>query len=174
MKNKEIAILALTLFAIILNTFHASAFSGGFGIDLVIDNNESCAPNWSCDAWSLCTNSWQTRTCTDLNNCGTLDNKPEDSRTCIINNNELSDNSDNDNSINDKPKIKEKIILQNEENASNAVIYDNNPIYLNQIDNKITIAKSSTAVNLLILSSSLFLGLILIMLIKVKGGIHDF
>jgi hypothetical protein len=35
-----------------------------------------CTPNWQCTAWSSCTNSQQTRTCTDSNNCGVTTGKP--------------------------------------------------------------------------------------------------
>lgn len=31
-----------------------------------------CTESWSCSSWSTCTNNIQTRTCTDLNNCGNL------------------------------------------------------------------------------------------------------
>ena len=41
-----------------------------------------CVENWSCAAWSSCTNSQQARTCTDNNNCGTTVNKPIISQGC--------------------------------------------------------------------------------------------
>jgi hypothetical protein len=43
-----------------------------------------CAPNWSCTSWSSCTNSQQTRTCTDLNNCGVTTNKPSQTQGCSV------------------------------------------------------------------------------------------
>jgi len=41
-----------------------------------------CTPLWQCIAWSGCVSSQQTRTCTDSNNCGTLDGKPATSQSC--------------------------------------------------------------------------------------------
>jgi hypothetical protein len=44
----------------------------------------TCIPNWSCTAWSECSNGKQTRTCTDLNNCGTTSGKPIEIRDCQV------------------------------------------------------------------------------------------
>ncbi len=44
--------------------------------------NETCTESWSCSDWSECINRTQTRTCTDINNCGTEINKPETSKSC--------------------------------------------------------------------------------------------
>ncbi|MFH1801743.1 MAG: hypothetical protein ABH804_02850 [archaeon] len=44
----------------------------------------TCSENWVCSSWSDCTNNKQTRTCTDLNNCGTNLNKPIPLQTCEI------------------------------------------------------------------------------------------
>ncbi|MEM4230573.1 MAG: lamin tail domain-containing protein [Candidatus Pacearchaeota archaeon] len=41
-----------------------------------------CVQNWSCSAWSNCTNGIQTRTCTDLNNCSNNTGKPYESQSC--------------------------------------------------------------------------------------------
>jgi uncharacterized protein YceK len=42
----------------------------------------ACTSNWQCTGWSECApTSTQTRTCTDLNNCGATD-KPVTSRSC--------------------------------------------------------------------------------------------
>jgi hypothetical protein len=43
-----------------------------------------CVENWQCTEWSECVNGTQTRTCTDLNNCGTTLNKPEEERSCVV------------------------------------------------------------------------------------------
>jgi len=43
-----------------------------------------CTPSWSCTDWSDCINGTKTRTCADSNNCGTDENKPEESKTCGI------------------------------------------------------------------------------------------
>jgi len=50
-----------------------------------LPNNESvlvCFENWTCSSWTNCTNSQQTRTCTDVNNCGTTANKPVVAQAC--------------------------------------------------------------------------------------------
>ena len=44
-----------------------------------------CNQNWTCTAWSTCTNSQQTRTCSDSNNCGITTEKPAESQACMIN-----------------------------------------------------------------------------------------
>jgi hypothetical protein len=42
-----------------------------------------CASNWQCRAWSECSlQGTQTRTCTDLNNCGVVAGKPIETQTC--------------------------------------------------------------------------------------------
>ncbi|MCX6709440.1 MAG: putative metal-binding motif-containing protein [Candidatus Woesearchaeota archaeon] len=46
---------------------------------------ESCSELWICPGgWGECSLGWQTRTCRDLNNCGTYINKPTESRACTI------------------------------------------------------------------------------------------
>ena len=45
----------------------------------------TCTPNWTCDSWSSCQVSGQkNRTCVDLNQCGTDDDKPELTMTCDL------------------------------------------------------------------------------------------
>lgn len=46
--------------------------------------NTECTEDWSCDGWSTCTNTQQTRTCTDANDCGTDTNKPSTFNSCTI------------------------------------------------------------------------------------------
>ncbi|MBI5149010.1 fibronectin type III domain-containing protein [Candidatus Pacearchaeota archaeon] len=43
---------------------------------------QQCIENWTCTQWSACINKTQTRTCTDLSNCGTTNNKPTETRRC--------------------------------------------------------------------------------------------
>lgn len=50
-----------------------------------IANLYVCSPNWSCTSWSTCLDGQQTRTCTDVNNCGVLTNKPAESQNCDSN-----------------------------------------------------------------------------------------
>jgi len=44
---------------------------------------KECIPNWQCGSWSECSSAGiQTRTCSDLNNCGTVSRKPVESQSC--------------------------------------------------------------------------------------------
>jgi hypothetical protein len=45
--------------------------------------HDVCTPNWKCSDWNSCTNSQQTRTCTDLNSCDV--SSPATSQSCISN-----------------------------------------------------------------------------------------
>jgi len=47
-----------------------------------LQQSSTCIPIWTCTAYSACTNSFQTRTCTDTNNCGVSTNKPAESQSC--------------------------------------------------------------------------------------------
>ncbi len=42
-----------------------------------------CTENWQCDNWSTCVDGQQSRTCTDLNNCGTTVNQPPLTRKAV-------------------------------------------------------------------------------------------
>lgn len=69
-----------------------------FKADLTTDGNQTpilssisfsydydqCEESWDCTEWSECSGlSTQTRTCTDLNSCGTISNKPIESQSCV-------------------------------------------------------------------------------------------
>lgn len=41
-----------------------------------------CSENWSCGSWTTCLNSYQYRSCNDLNNCGTTASKPIVGQSC--------------------------------------------------------------------------------------------
>ncbi|RJO58906.1 hypothetical protein C4546_04885 [Candidatus Parcubacteria bacterium] len=43
-----------------------------------------CVENWTCTAWTACTDGQQTRTCTDQAACGTQTNQPTQSRSCSV------------------------------------------------------------------------------------------
>jgi PGF-pre-PGF domain-containing protein len=43
----------------------------------------ACVENWQCTDWSACADDVRTRTCTDLNSCGTVGNKPEEASECL-------------------------------------------------------------------------------------------
>lgn len=42
----------------------------------------TCTPSWQTGSWGTCTNSVQTRTVTDSNNCGVTTNKPITTQSC--------------------------------------------------------------------------------------------
>ena len=44
----------------------------------------SCTPYWQCTAWGVCANNIQTRTCTDINNCGVTTGKPATAQVCTL------------------------------------------------------------------------------------------
>ena len=44
-----------------------------------------CVEDWRCGAWSACSNSTQTRTCSDQAACGGTSNRPALSRACTLN-----------------------------------------------------------------------------------------
>lgn len=46
--------------------------------------NPGCTENWQCVVFGTCNNGIQTRSCTDLNNCGTNSDKPVEQRTCVL------------------------------------------------------------------------------------------
>ncbi len=50
-------------------------------IDLIVESTV-CIENWDCTDWSDCKKKSQDRTCTDLNSCGTTNQKPEETQTC--------------------------------------------------------------------------------------------
>ncbi|MFH1608224.1 MAG: hypothetical protein ABIA78_03755 [archaeon] len=41
-----------------------------------------CIEDWNCGVWSECLDEIQTRICTDLNSCGTIENKPIANKVC--------------------------------------------------------------------------------------------
>jgi len=43
-----------------------------------------CTESWTCSDWNLCSNNIQTRTCKDINECGTILSKPQESQSCVI------------------------------------------------------------------------------------------
>jgi hypothetical protein len=48
----------------------------------VEDASQPCVPNWSCGEWGACSDSLQSRTCTDANACGTDAGKPSEVQAC--------------------------------------------------------------------------------------------
>jgi len=45
---------------------------------------QQCIESWSCTQWSDCIDNQQTRSCTDVNACGTILNKPSEVNSCSI------------------------------------------------------------------------------------------
>lgn len=43
---------------------------------------DTCEESWACSEWSECSEGFQTRTCTDENECGTEEDKPPESQPC--------------------------------------------------------------------------------------------
>jgi hypothetical protein len=53
--------------------------------NVTIEGNETtCVENWDCSDWFECFNGKQKRTCVDLNDCGTENNKPATVQDCIV------------------------------------------------------------------------------------------
>lgn len=44
----------------------------------------ACVESWSCTNWSACADHLKTRSCTDLNSCGTTNTKPVESQSCEV------------------------------------------------------------------------------------------
>jgi hypothetical protein len=42
-----------------------------------------CIENWNCSTWGTCAHNNQTRVCTDLNHCGTIQNKSTEVKSCL-------------------------------------------------------------------------------------------
>ncbi len=51
--------------------------------DLYIKKFVICFENWTCDNWTACINSNQTRECIDISNCGTEEIKPKEIQKCF-------------------------------------------------------------------------------------------
>jgi len=52
---------------------------------------EECSEQWSCTAYTPCSDGKQTRTCTDTNSCGTTESKPIEERNCVVREEEEED-----------------------------------------------------------------------------------
>ena len=48
------------------------------------ENEGTCTENWQCTEWLDCYNGKQSRVCTDLNQCGTENNKPSEKQECYV------------------------------------------------------------------------------------------
>lgn len=80
MKKSVLLILSLVLIVVVSGCIQTEVRTPS---PQGMTKTESCIPNWGCDNWSSCTPSGtQTRTCTDLSNCGVTANKPIESQNC--------------------------------------------------------------------------------------------
>lgn len=73
------------------NTLSVVAKSGGGG--------NTCTPNFQCNDWSQCINGVQTRTCIDINTCGTGTNPYQTTQTCNGNSGGENNNTNQDQCI---------------------------------------------------------------------------
>src|SRR3990167_3707099 len=53
-----------------------------FTANFELIGDQICEEDWTCGEWSSCTNNQQIRICTDNNNCGTTDDKPDTTQEC--------------------------------------------------------------------------------------------
>jgi hypothetical protein len=51
-------------------------------INQIITPTASCTEDWECSDWNDCENEEQGRICIDLNDCGSVENKPVEVQTC--------------------------------------------------------------------------------------------
>lgn len=58
--------------------------TGGSSVDLSSSTGQTCTESWVCDEWSDSKDECGVRTCTDSNNCGTIELKPETERECSL------------------------------------------------------------------------------------------
>lgn len=49
-----------------------------------IELSNTCTPSWECTAWSECAAETQTRTCSDLNECGLAEGMPDATQSCVV------------------------------------------------------------------------------------------
>lgn len=71
--------------------------SGGGGFIARPNATNNCTPDWQCIDWSACDSKGkQSRTCTEVNNCGDTSSIPELSRDCDVYNDETVSNEGDD------------------------------------------------------------------------------
>jgi len=75
------SIIAIFIFAVIMGSFSMT----GQVVNPGGDDQPTCTENWQCSDWSECSmGGEQTRECTDVNECGTANNRPVQSRFCEV------------------------------------------------------------------------------------------
>jgi len=81
-----ISIITLALISILLMfylLFNEENNTNNININKPIDKT-NCVEDWQCSEWNKCVESIQTRTCFDLNKCGTLVDRPEIKQECTM------------------------------------------------------------------------------------------
>ena len=53
-----------------------------FSVLVLKDAVGACTENWYCSGWTVCKDDIQTRVCVDLNDCGTIKEKPNSQKSC--------------------------------------------------------------------------------------------
>jgi len=51
-------------------------------MSFTVQSTGGCTENWQCTDWSVCADAAQSRTCIDLNTCGTTNNQPSLTQSC--------------------------------------------------------------------------------------------
>jgi len=69
-----------SIFMIAEDTYVAPKKKGSGGSSCSYNKNY----DWECSEWSKCINGLQTRTCKEYNNCHSFYGKPEESKTCLV------------------------------------------------------------------------------------------
>jgi len=65
------------------NNYYYEGESDSFSLYAIV-LTENCKKDWSCTEWSACTaDGKQVKTCTDKNSCGTTEQKPAETQSCI-------------------------------------------------------------------------------------------
>jgi len=66
-----------------VQTIDTGLAKSAWSTEQVFEITQACMENWTYGAWSSCVNNQQTRTATDLNNCGTIVNRSAVAQSCL-------------------------------------------------------------------------------------------
>ncbi len=59
-----------------------SVSDGEAEVYFIKTHSKICTPDWNCSSWGECVEGSQERTCTDVNECGEDEGKPEETKSC--------------------------------------------------------------------------------------------
>lgn len=76
---KRIAIISAVVAVIVLIAFLTYL---SISVKQLKDQVPTCTPQWTCTGWSECINEQMTRSCSDVNNCNTTEEKPSEEQAC--------------------------------------------------------------------------------------------